>query len=100
MATAPEWVRFDGVAEDNGTTYTLRAYADAGIVVLDKSHVRLHDEFIDVRVGANATVTRAPTGQRPASAPRPLFDDPCDGRGTFCLGRVEFCCGDGKVVGP
>jgi hypothetical protein len=97
--SATEWVLFDGTAEDNGSTYVLTAVGAKAQIVVDKMHVRLGEESVEVRTGAAVQVRNAPSGQRPADAPQAL-DDPCEGRGTMCVGLVEICCGNEKVIGP
>jgi hypothetical protein len=96
---ASEWVPFAGIAEDQNGTYVLRDREFEGEVVLDKTHVRMSPEKIEIQVGANASVKKTPRGKRPEGAPEKL-DDPCEGSGTFCLGSVEFCCHNGEVIGP
>lgn len=90
-----EWATFHGSAADHGDHYRLAAAGENGIVTLPKDSVAFEHGKISVKVGSVASVLEESKGiDEIASFSR----DDCER--TCSIGLVEFCCENGRVLGP
>lgn len=104
-----KWVRFDGSWEEVaahrspfvGSMALLHPSEDPRIrIAFTPSKLRLIEDHLYVRVGAKPREVYVPPDSPTASAaiPEPRAGV-CQGGGTRCLGQLETCCNDGRVIG-
>jgi hypothetical protein len=91
-----DWATFHGSAEDLGDQFKLTAAGENGILTLPKDSVEFINSKICIKVGAIATILKEAEGVPRAASYAPL--DGC--KQTHCVGLVEICCDDGRVLGP
>lgn len=95
----PEYLDFDGTATRSAGRISLRPAEDERIVLFFRpSDVIIRGSRVGIRVGARALAIDVPRRSSVPVSDRPAIHPRCRG-GTMCLGRIEFCCADRKMVG-
>lgn len=104
-----KWVRFDGVWEEvvahpspfARSMAMLHPSEDPRIrIAFTPGNLRLVESQLYVRMGAKPREVYVPPDSPVASTaiPEPRAGV-CQGGGTRCLGQLETCCSDGRVIG-
>lgn len=98
-ARKEQWVAFYGTAVRTGDWFVLRPHEDPMIeIYMSADNVATEGSPIVVRVGARAILINIPTSS-PVPIMKNLSTHPsCVGQ-TSCLGRVETCCDDNRILG-
>ena len=92
------WIRFNGTAETHGQIVWLKPFDDEALILkLTHNNVKISGDQVEVRHGATILNLAEIKSNEPKSEARPSTD--CDGNDTGCIGAVEYCCHNGKVVG-
>lgn len=98
-ARKEQWVAFNGTAVRTGARFVLRPHEDSMIeIYMSAEDVAIEGLTIAVRVGSRAISINIPT-LSPVPIMKILSAHPsCVGQ-TSCLGRVETCCDDYRILG-
>jgi hypothetical protein len=96
-----EWIPFMGIAERLSTSYRLVAQSRNGFIELAPGDVGFSsDRRVFVRRGAIVTHVEEPWYSDPGA--RPSLSElaaTCPDGITCCVGRVQICCSDFRVIG-
>ena len=91
--TLDQWLKFDGTAQDQGTTYRLTSSDGSGVIEMDKTDVQLSGNNIEVRLGATGKMVKAPTGDPPANYQAQVNSwGNCPSGIHQCTGLILWCC--------
>jgi hypothetical protein len=96
-----DFLIFRGSAEKRGDAVRLTAEGGNGSIELADGDVRVEGGQVRVRRGAIALFVGEPhTGDASARPGRAALQGLCPSGITCCIGSVQLCCDDFRVIGP
>ena len=97
--TKPEWIRFEGTADVTLNKVVLRPFRDETIQLhFRRRDVQVTPSFVAIRKKAQALSISIPDESVIHHEVPGTFSPHCGAYGSMCIGRVEICCDNRKVV--
>jgi len=97
-AFMPDWVQFFGHVIDQTPAFVVLEATDGsrGVIRARTADFRIVGDLrLELRVGTQVELLSPPVTQRQSQR----YPNVCNGNGTFCTGKTEYCCDDGKLIG-